>query len=277
MTGRRKKKVFLQALFSSLFILLILCGAWYFAKTYKPPTPEEYIERGQVYLEGLQAELGVEGSFQNTIYWDWIDEDGTLLPLTGKQFLLGTVDTNGIGKYGKIKSNNLTKVNNKFFKPIIATTEDYYVTSKFAESAQNSRAEVNDPLNETFRGFEKGQIKCLMRLTPQSDPFGSFFCGTVDTGQMKLQKQFSSIFSTKYNPNKNYSFRVEKIQESFAKGTVSETIFSYTWIAKKTDGKPRSNRGKWSVIWKGEEIPLCLEMEEKSIPKGIYLRCHNGN
>lgn len=273
MTGRRKKNIVLKALLSSFFIILVLAGAWYLAKTYKPPTPQEYIERGQTYLEGLQAELGVEGSFQDTIYWDWIDGDGTLLPLTGKQFLLGTVDTNGIGKYGKFTSEDLSKINNKFFKSIITTTDNYYSSIKFVESEENQRKTVNDPLNETFRGFERGQVKCLMRLTPQSDPFGYFFCGTVDTEQIKLQKQLP-LFSTKYNPKKPSLFRVDFVKEPFARGSYSEAIEGYVFIAKKTDGKPRSNRGGWSIIWKGNEIALCSEMERHEIPKSVYGSCY---
>ena len=269
--ARKKSKInFVHLLLSLLFILLIGGGGIYFARTYKPPTAEEYIARGETYLEGLQSELSVTGTLQETMYWDWIDENNKLLPLTGKQFLLGTTDTDDIGKYGKISSKNLTKINNKFFAPLLITSSDYYEQSKFVENEMNQRKNMRDELNETFRGFEKNKIKCMIRLTPQSDPYGYFFCGTIDEKQIKLQKQLSSLFSTTYNPKKYYSYRIEKINEPFARGSVSESVEGYVFIAKKTDGR-------WKIIWKGNEIALCSEMERLSIPKSIYESCYKDN
>lgn len=268
MSGRRKHRIrSLQLLLSVLFICLLIGGAVFFAKTYKPPTPEQYLERSSRYLEGLQAELGVTGTFQETIYWDWIDDNGTLLPLTGKQFLLGTVDTNGIGKYGNVSSDNLTKINKKFFRPIITTTDEYFSDSKFVISEINKRKTMKDELNEEFGGYERNSIKCLFRLTPQSDPYGYFFCGIVDEGQIKLQQQLSPLFSTHYNPKKYYSFRVDMIDLPYARGNYSEIIEGYVFIAKKTEEK-------WQLIWKGNEAPLCTTMQELAIPKKIYLSCY---
>lgn len=264
----RKKRIRLpHVLLSLLFLLLLIGGAVFFAKTYTPPTKEQYLERSSRYLEGLQEELGVTGTFQETVYWDWIDKDGTLLPLTGKQFLLGTVDTNGIGKYGNVHSNNLTKINKKFFTPIAVTTTEYFTKSKFIPSEKNARSTMKDELNEVFGGFERNTIKCLFRLTPQSDPYGYFFCGIVDELQRTRQKQLSSLFSTRYNPKKYYSFRVDTIDPPYARGSYSEIIEGYVFIAKKTDDS-------WKLIWKGNEIASCNEMEKLDIPKSIYQDCY---
>lgn len=266
--ARKKSRVkLLHALLSFLFLLLILGGAVFFAKTYKPPTTEDYIERSETYLDGLQAELGVTGTLQKTIYWDWIDENNMLLPLTGKQFLLGTTDTNDIGKYGKVTSKNLTKINKKFFAPLLTTSTIYFEQSNFVEDEANQRKNMKDELNETFRGFEKNKIKCMIRLTPQSDPYGYFFCGTIDEDQMARQKELSSLFSTVYNPKKYYSYRVDVIDETFARGSVTEVVLGYVFIAKKTDGN-------WNILWKGNDIALCSDMETLGIPKKIYQSCY---
>lgn len=267
MAGRKRSRVNpLHLLISILFLILIVGGAIFFAKTYEPPTTEEYIQRSDRYLEDLAWELGVEAQLQETMYWDWIDENNNLLPLTGNQFLIGTVNVNGIGKYGKIKSDSLEKINDKFFKPILATSDEFFADERFYADKRNSRVGVDNPLHETYRGFEKGPIKCLLRLTAQSDPFGYFFCGVVDEEEMELQQQFSSLFSTKYNPKKPSLFRVDLIKEPFARGNFSEAILGYVWIAKKENDE-------WKIIWKGNEIALCSEMERLEIPKSIYQNC----
>src|SRR3989344_6962319 len=102
MLGKRKKKVLLQAILSFLFILLVFVGAWYFAVTYKPPTTQDYIDRSTIDLEDWAAGLGVEAKTRESAYWDFIDEDNTMLPLTGNEFIIGTTDANGIGQYGEV-------------------------------------------------------------------------------------------------------------------------------------------------------------------------------
>ncbi|MBI2443579.1 MAG: hypothetical protein HYV40_06790 [Candidatus Levybacteria bacterium] len=268
MTGRKRHRVKpLHLLLSVLLLILTVGGTIIFAKTYKPPLPETYIERGNTYLEELAGELGVDAQIQETIYWDWIDEKNTLLPLIGNQFIIGTVDANGIGKYGKVTSDNLEKINSKFFRPIINTSEDFFTMELFVEDKKNRRDSENNPLNETFRGFTRGKVLCVLRLTTQSDPFGYFFCGIVDEKQRKLQQQFTSLFSTKYNPKNFSSFRVETVEGDFASGSYSESVIGYVWFAKKENGE-------WNILWKGNDIALCSDMETLQIPKRIYQNCY---
>jgi hypothetical protein len=265
MLGKRKRKVLLQALLSFLFILLVFCGAWYFAVTYKPPSTKDYLERSITYLDEWASELGVETTTRKSIYWDFIDEDNSLVPLIGYDFSLGTVEADGIDQYADVDSDHLEKINNKFFKPLLDDSKKYFTKSRFIEDKKNSRDKEADPAHPIRRAYQRGKIYCLLHLTPQSDPFGNFFCGIIDEKQIALQKKVKGLFSTAYNPKKFLAFRVTKIEKDFALGIVMDNIQGYTWIAKKEEGG-------WKIIWKGQ-IPLCSEMEEKSIPKSIYLKC----
>ncbi len=265
----RKRKLLLQALLSLLFIALLFGGAWYFATSYKPPTTEDYVNRGRSYLEEAANALGVEAKVQESVYWSWIDEKGQILPLIGNQFLLGTVDVNGIGKYGDVTSKHLEKVTDTFFRSLLADSETFFNKSHFVANKENAREKENDPTHTIRRGYERGKIKCLLRLTPHSDPFGAFFCGAIGDHQLTLQKRVAGLFSTTYNPKHFSAFRVTKSEKDFALGTYMEDVGGYTWIAKKTEGK-------WQVVWKGQEIPLCTDMQKGSIPKTIYLNCSNG-
>lgn len=268
MSGRRRKKLFLQALLSSLFLLLVFAGAWYFAVTYKPPTTQEYVDRAETYLEDWANSIGVEAKIHGSTYWDWIDEDGTLLPLTGNEFYLGTLDVNGIGQYGTVSSQHLEKVTAKFFQPLLEDTASYFEKSRFVADSTNDRKNDKDPTRSIRRGYQHGKLYCLLRLTPQSDPFGALFCGTIDEKQQRLQKKVRGLFTTKYNAKHFASFRVTKIDRDFALGVDLEDTGGYTWIAKKSDDA-------WKILWKGQDIPLCSMMEENSIPKSIYLTCIN--
>lgn len=267
MLGKRKKKLLLQAILSFLFILLVFAGAWYFAVTYKPPTTQDYVDRAAANLEDWAAELGIEAKTRESTYWDFIDEDNTILPLTGNEFIIGTTDANGIGKYGDIDTDHLEKLNNKFFKPLLDDSKKYFKDSGFIEDNKNSRYKKNDPTRSIHKAFQRGKIYCLFHLTPQSDPFGSFFCGVIDEKQITLQKKVKGLFPTTYNPKNFLAFRVTKIEKDFALGITMDNIQGYTWIAKEENDK-------WTILWEGQEIPLCSVMNEKSIPKSIYLKCY---
>ncbi|MDP3941673.1 MAG: hypothetical protein Q8Q49_05185, partial [bacterium] len=218
MLGRRKKKVLLHALLSFLFILVVFGAAWYFAVTYTPPTTQDYVDRSMTYLDDWSEELGVDAKTRESIYWDWIDENNTLVPLTGNEFYLGTIDVNGIGSYGSVDSDHLEKVNKKFFQPLLDDSDRYFDEKRFLGDKRNSREKEDDPIHTIHRGYQKGKMYCLLRLTPQSDPFGSLFCGTIDEEQKSLQKKVKGLFSSAYNPKNFTSFRVTKIENDFALG-----------------------------------------------------------
>ena len=105
----------------------------------------------------------------------------------------------------------------------------------------------------------------------KSDPFGRFFCGFVDLDQYALQKQFTGLFDMKPKLGQQPPMlRIEKIYKDAALGNYAEGSGpgGYTFMAKKKDDK-------WNIVWKGQEIALCSEMEKQQIPQEIYGECYD--
>ena len=222
-------------------------------------------------LEGLAERLELKPEFRDYMYMDWISENKNPLPLTGMQFIVGTVNINGIGKYNNIPQNDLTKITLKNLSPLLLTTETYFTEQGFTKSAANTRTIENPPIQTAFFGYEKDQVKCVIRIDEQTDPFGNFVCGTVDTKQEALQKEFRSLFFGQKAQTDDIvitSFRVQKVENNFALGSATGDFGGYTWIAKKTNNT-------WQVVYRSNDIAPCSTMQKLGIPKSIYGNCYD--
>lgn len=220
-------------------------------------------------LSGLAKDLGLSAELRDYIYMDWLNEKDIPLPLNGKQFIVGTVNINGIGKYPEIGENDLSAITIKNLSPLLTATDAYFTRNGFTKNERNTRIVGTAPITTAFYGYEKDGTKCVVRIDEQTDPFGNFVCGVVDLQQEKLQQAFVPLFiGSKRDGDEITSLRVQKIEGDYAMGSANGVISGYTWMAKKTDGK-------WEVVWTGQEIPLCTEMEKYTIPISIYENCYN--
>src|SRR5690606_11506527 len=113
-----------------------------------------------------------------------------------------------------------------------------------------------------YYGYEKDDLKCVIRIDELTDPFGNFVCGTVDIAQEDRQLEFSSLFkNTKASEDSGEqitSFRVSKIESGYALGSANGNYFGYTWMAKKENED-------WKIVWRGTEIATCSDMEKYDI------------
>ena len=213
-------------------------------------------------LKGLATELGVKSDIRQSIYFDWI-EGNTLIPLTGEQFIVGTVDIKNLKEYDRLQ--DIESITFSALQPIESAADAYLQSLGFRKNLPNTITLESNP-SFKFVGLENADTKCIIRLDEHTDPFATFFCGRLDTSQVALQKQMGNILPYELTPEGIESFRVQKIEGDFAIGTASQTYTGYTWIAKRADGK-------WQVIWQQNDIALCSDMERLGIPKSIYGEC----
>lgn len=230
--------------------------------------PSEKVENKNttVLLQGLEKNLDFKTPIQEYNYFDWINDDGILLPLKGNAFWAGTSNMADSQK-GKVMQDDITLINESFLKPMQASTTKYFEQEGFKLSPQNTFVYQKDVFVQLRSGYEAGATKCVAMLYQTTDPFGRFFCGEIDQQQIKLQKDFIPLFGNTMRSADPLSFRVDKVGGNFARGSASDPIMGYVWIAKKIDGK-------WKVVWKANEIGLCSDMKKYDIPKSIYDSCY---
>lgn len=257
----------MKQLVVGLVILLVLLAGYIFlsSNTNSPSVGKKLQVSDKQLLEGIAAKLEIKPQIQEYRYFDWIDNDNTRLPLIGQSFFVGTVDTNGIGKYQKF--TDITQVTPDALKPIQEATTDYLTSLDFSQNAKNTRVTGLSPSQSLFSGYEDGETKCVIRLDVQTDPFGNFFCGKVDRDQLAKQQDFKQMFEELTAKEGNLSFRVDKTEGDFALGSATGDFMGYVWMAKKTGGQ-------WDVVWRGNEIALCSDMTRLGIPQSIYGNCY---
>lgn len=221
-------------------------------------------------LTKLAKALDVQPEIREYQYMDWIDKS-TALPIMGKQFLMGTTNINGIARYKAIKENDLLSINQKNLTPLLTAADTFFTDQQFTISPENTRTVTTDGQIVVFKGYEKGKEKCVIRIDIETDPFGNFTCGEIDTTQHKLQEPFLPTFFGPAAKDKDMrSFRVQKVENNFALGSANGTFTGYMWIAKRN---PTANP-EWSVIWTGNEAPSCTDMKAREVPKTIYQTCY---
>lgn len=213
-------------------------------------------------LKGLEKQLKAKSEIRKTEYVDWIFTDSKSVPLKSWQFVLLTKD------FG-LSSDELMKVDAKFLETFVEKVTKYYQGKGFSLSEQNTSFIPND-LWLISLGFEKDGVYCVNNFAKQSDPFAYLSCGTFDLKQEKLQKELNSVYEgTKKEVTGPVPliFRVQKMEGGFAIGSAS-SVGGWMWIAKKESDR-------WQVVWSGQDIASCLDMEKYGVPKSIYGSCYD--
>lgn len=257
-----------------LFIVLLLAFVvgyiWWNSYAHKPLTEEGLVTYENNMLEGLAEELNTDAYTNNYIYYDWVDRDGKVHPLVGQQFGVGINGSTGsMGKYGNIPNDDISLVTEEFFAPLMKASDEYFQNAGFLLNTLNTRLEP-DEMGMTYSGYDKDQFKCFTKLYRQSDPFGYFFCGTIDSSQEELMSSFMGLFPYTQNSDGSISsFRIVGIDGNFASGSASVGgPGGYQFIAKNIDGT-------WSSIWEGQDFPLCSDMAQYSVPSSMYPGCYD--
>lgn len=218
-------------------------------------------------LTGLLTDLSIQSDITLYNYRDWLSDD-TPLPLTGEQILFMTNNLPNNSSNGGFIKNDLDTITTANLQPLITRVRDYFLSQDFIENKENTRVIKSDAMVISYYGFEKNELKCILEIDEKTDPFGNVVCGVIDTKQAEEQKAFIPVLiGSDYYGDTITSFRIEKAEASFARGTANGTFSGYTWMAKNINGT-------WKIVWRGQEIPLCSEMERLGIPQAIYESCY---
>lgn len=213
-------------------------------------------------LEQLIPSLNLSTKVDVTSAIDfWIDQDGILIPLKGFSFDIGqdnvTLVPSG-GSYTVAQLSPIEKVTQKYFQ--LAGYQVDVANTVFGKSLTYS-------VYHRF-GFTKGNMKCVVHMTASQDPFGTFFCGTIDTEQFALQQPFYSLFNMKIKSlngvTNDQGLSGVTVNGIFAQGQV---VGGYAWLAKKINGT-------WQLIWDGQQAPECSVLQKYQVPQS-FIGCIN--
>lgn len=199
-----------------------------------------------------------------TLYFDWVVDRDSRVPLTTEGFNLVRKEySDNSGVLGNFNISQETT--EEPFKPLKKLIDDFFVSNNFIINSENT---YKFSRYEDYIGYTKDDLKCSVKLSYQSDPFGFVYCGIVEQNQIKLRQELSSAI----NPNKdtNVAFDVDKIIGNWAQGDVgyysSNSIVG--WIATKINGG-------WELIYSGQDRTSCDVMDKYNIPKEFYGACYD--
>lgn len=186
----------------------------------------------------------------------WIGQDGSLIPLKGFSFDVGQDNVTLVPSGGVYTIAQLL--------PIEKVTQKYFQMVGYQIDLTNTLAGKSFTFSNYNRfGFTKGDMKCVIHITASQDPFGNFFCGTIDTKQYALQQPFYSLFNHKFE-SKN-GVIVDKglsnvsVDGIFAQGQIPGSA----WIAKNINGN-------WQIIWSGQQGPSCSLLKQYQVPTSFF-------
>lgn len=253
-----KKRYIIAGIIGPLIILLgIFVLVQKIAIPPKPITPHSVLAEIQTYLN-------TKGTPRQSLDYDWIGENGEHLPLSSSMLVIGTVSQNGMGAYGDIKDHDIQKVTKEFTDELSTKVDTFFTSHGFTKNVKNTA--TFPEFNSARTGYENGDIKCISVINTESDPFAYFVCGTIDMNQLALMKEFNNLIDKDAEKkNIGYVFRVQKVEGDFAQGYFSNMVGA-GWFAKKINGK-------WEMVIRTPDEPLCTEVQKYGIPESIYGHC----
>jgi hypothetical protein len=210
-------------------------------------------------LSSLEKALQVTAPLTERNNVDWFDQNKQRVPLIGQNFVLGTEANAYMGKYGSYLAGNIYAITEESFKPLQSSIDSFFLTNGFQKDDQNTFRSTGQIYLST--GYVKGDLKCLITLTPQTDPFGSFFCGKADQTQLAWRKELSPAINTTNEPS--LVVTVKKLSGNYAAGGIGSSLSGAVWYAVKIDGQ-------WKKVWTGQNNISCNLVNQYTIPKEIY-------
>ena len=170
--GKKKTKIGNTKLLGiALIVLLGLLGIYLLRNN--NTASNSTTTSAQSTLSSLQRTISTTAPIIETKSIDWIDANNQVVPLKGYRFGIGTFANNYMGKYGNF--SDISEITETSLQPLQSTGENFFVKNGF------NLSRANDKKNSlaTNYGYELNDVKCLIGLSPQSDPFGSFFAAQL--------------------------------------------------------------------------------------------------
>ncbi len=212
-------------------------------------------------LSSLEKALHVTAPLTERTSVDWFDQNKQRIPLMGQNFVLGTEANAYMGKYGSYPAGNINAITEESFKSLQSSVDSFFLSNGFQKDNQNTFRNTGQIYLST--GYVKGDVKCLITLTPQIDPFSSFFCGKADPTQLVWRKELTPAINTTNDPN--IVVTVQRLSGNYATGGIgsSQGGGGAVWYAVKIDGQ-------WKKVWTGQNSISCKTVNQYTIPKEIY-------
>lgn len=237
----------------TLFIILLVIGVLLIRVVLDGQSPK--LTNGKEILQSLQDTLGIKEPIEadprpnskTPVYKDWVNPDGSIIPLKGYVFYTQ-----------KFLGDDAKKLADK--------TKEYFISKNFKEIGDDELNKLADKRKEydISRGFEptardnyqfgKEDLKCILTVLP----YEIVFCGVYDKAQDDLRKEFMKTLNPGNDPL--VKFDVGGVLDNYAVGT-SQVGYGYVWIAAK-------NGGEWKIIWRNQGVS-CSFLVENSIPKEL--------
>lgn len=205
-------------------------------------------------LEGLQKALNVKSPITESKNVDFYDADKKRIPYSGLAFGLATEANDYVGKYGNFKAQDVSAITEDSLKILREDTDKFFISNGFEKDTKNSY-KVDDPIIFERLGYVKESFHCLVTYSYGGDPFGQFFCGTLDQTQIEWRKELASAVNPKNDPKT--VFRVDTLKENFAQGGIGQEagVGGAAWYAVKVDGK-------WKKVWEGQNLVSCKIVDQ---------------
>ncbi len=250
----QKRNIVVIGIFVGL-IVVVLLGKYYSGKSKTSLSSVSNSQSAQTILQSLQQSISTSAPIRVSMSTDWVDDNNQIVPLKGWSFGVGTAENTYIGKYGSF--SDINEITETSLQPLKSAAESFVVRNGFAISSLNKRS---NPLTTSY-GYASADIKCLVSLSPQSNPFGDFFCGTIDNQELGWRKELVPVINPKNDPSVLVS--VTKLAGNYAIGSVGGYASGSAWYAVRVDGL-------WKEVWEGQNIISCKPVKQYTIPKDMY-------
>lgn len=216
-------------------------------------------------LGSLQKALNVNSPINDYNGIDWLDQNKQRVPLMGQDFSLSMAD------YGNYSAQDIISlsVTEDSLKPLQSAVDNFFTSNGFQKDNSNTFRNIQKDarnnglvfLSDLSMGYTKGELKCLIKLFPNTNPPGWFFCGIVDQIQIAWRKELNSAINTTNDPNIRVS--VDRLSGNYATGSAGGGGGGVVWFAVKIDGQ-------WKEVWSGQNTISCKPVNQYNIPKEIY-------
>lgn len=227
------------------------------------------ISEAELTLAELQKSFGVSALIskqENSA--EWFDQSSQRLPLDGYNFKLATFGNEYIGKWGNYSSNDIKSITKESLKPLQISADLFFKSHGFQKDDFNTSRPINVSILDPFNlGYTKNDLKCLVSLSLQADPFAEIFCGTLDQIQINWRQALSPVVNQINDPN--LVVDVINLSGNYAMGGIRDRNGSgVRWWAVKINNK-------WDLVWESQSAMSCQIAKKYKIPKDMSEDCYS--
>jgi hypothetical protein len=194
---------------------------------------------------------------------DWVSDTGEIIPLQGSWFSLYAREP---GSEGSSEALDSEEASLRFIEQGDKNVMAALTALGFSESKPNFRQKPEEVVYRQ-RGFEKGDIKCLVNFSLMMEPYGDVLCGKYDPQQHEWRKELEPVI----NPDQDEDIQVDvtNVLGDYAIGNAhSRQGGGWYWILVRQDRT-------WEKVVEGQDVAPCSVIDQHKIPREIYGNCYD--